>query len=608
MLMADSDLPVDQRRAERGRPEIQRGWRHRYKMGGNIKDQEEDEVAEWVEQEEVASYHTMTVPYGPKYSAAKINRLLYAKDLLLNAEWNQPDDREVYLHRHPCFFGTAEEVLEDCCGYCPAPKTDEEHEVAEEESKTYISGKLKFLMDDPGRQEIGSFNPITDDEWTTMAYVGDTARLCQAIVDGDLEHVQDWCSQEGVDVNRRDYTGRTPLHLATMASTPEIVQCLIDHGARMIARLVDGRTALHISAARGNAEMVKMLMDRSLANEEEEEEKDEARRTAKRAERAAKENGTQQLEEDDSDAKSEASEITLGSEEEDENDSIATGSFVKIEKAKEAADEGVPDDSEEDPDVYEIDVIAWDYGLSPLHLAILNGHLDIVDLLVSEYGADVLLPVKLVEPEDKRARGAIMTIVLAMSLPTDKAKDMVKLLLELGATSAQADMNHFTALHYVVSQDHQDILDVLLSNDRPVALSVLNNVSSLQYPHQGDTPLSTAIQNEYTDMVAKLLALGAKPIIEFDEWAKKYLANNQWAKQQGTDYTMTQYRSTVMQPIVSAAVKEMGKSIGDLLAHGADPCTLEKQAYNVVQNPQHGYSVAEAVLDIVQKKLKALRE
>jgi hypothetical protein len=34
-----------------------------------------------------------------------------------------------------------------------------------------------------------------------MAYVGDTARLCQAIVDGDLEHVQDWCSQEGVDVS-----------------------------------------------------------------------------------------------------------------------------------------------------------------------------------------------------------------------------------------------------------------------------------------------------------------------------------------------------------------------------------------------------------------------
>ena len=54
----------------------------------------------------------------------------------------------------------------------------------------------------------------------------------------------------------------------------------------------------------------------------------------------------------------------------------------------------MPEDSTEEPDIYEVDVIAWDYGLSPLHLAILNGHIEIIDLLVSEYGADVLLPVK----------------------------------------------------------------------------------------------------------------------------------------------------------------------------------------------------------------------
>ena len=324
---ADRDNYMDQRRAERGRPALHRNYYNR--MGGNIKDQEEDDVAEWVDHEEVASYHTMTVPYGPKYHAARINRLLYAKDLLLNAEWNKPDDREVHLHRHPCFFGTAEEVLQDCCGYCPVPKTDEEIEVAEEESKVYISGPLKFITDDPGRQEIGSFNPITDDEWTTMAYVGDTARLCQAIVDGDLEHVEDWCSQEGVDVNRRDYTGRTPLHLAVMTSTTEIVQCLINHGARLIARLVDGRTALHLAAARGSKEMVKALMDKSLANEEEEEEKVDARRAARKAEKAK--NDTE-VDAEMSDAESEASEITLDSE---ESDSMTMGSFVKLNKQKE---------------------------------------------------------------------------------------------------------------------------------------------------------------------------------------------------------------------------------------------------------------------------------
>lgn len=200
----DRDSYMAQRREERGRPALSR-WRNQFNNSGNLKDQAEDEVSDWIEQEDVSSYHSMTVPYGPKYGAARITRLLYAKDLLLNAEWNQPKDREVYLHRHPCFFsgtsGTAEDILQDCCGYCPVPKTDEEIEVAEEEGKTNVSGALVFMKDDPGRQAIGSFNPITDDEWTTMAYVGDTARLCQAIVDHDIEHVQDWLQQEGVDVS-----------------------------------------------------------------------------------------------------------------------------------------------------------------------------------------------------------------------------------------------------------------------------------------------------------------------------------------------------------------------------------------------------------------------
>ena len=633
--IADRDSYMDQRRAERGRPALHRNYRSQYRMGGNIKDQEEDEVPDWVDQEEVASYHTMTVPYGPKYHAGKINRLLYAKDLLLNAEWNQPDDREVYLHRHPCFFGSAEEVIQDCCGYCPVPKTDEEIEVAEEETKNNVSGELKFITDDPGRQQIGSFNPITDEEWTTMAYVGDTARLCQAIVDGDLEHVQDWCEQEEVDINRRDYTGRTPLHLAVMTSTPEVVKCLIDHGARMIARLVDGRTALHIAAARGNTDMVKALMDKSLENEEEEEEKQEARRAARKAEREATDgpkalNGEALDENDESD--SEASEITLESEE--DSDSMTMGSFVKVDKEKENAEvciesffqqnhwptvrnsnfffnqDAVLEDDSEDPDVYEIDVIAWDYGLSPLHMAILNGHLGIIELLVSEYGADVLLPVKLVHPGTSNARGAIMTIVLAMSLPTEKAKEVVKLLIKLGATSAQADMNHFTTLHYIVSEDNSDLLDILLTHDRPAALGVLNNVGfSTTWGNDINSPLTTAVEKGYQEMVSKLLTLGAIPTVTFDDWIKAYLSKNQWAKNQSAENNMNQYRNSVMQPIIAAAAKEMGKSVENLLAHGADANTLEKTAHAILQHPQNiSYQVAESLLDIIQKKLRALKE
>ncbi len=56
------------------------------------------------------------------------------------------------MHRHPAFFGRVEDVVNDCCGYCPVPVTQDELDIAEEESKIYVSGAVSFIKDDPGRQ------------------------------------------------------------------------------------------------------------------------------------------------------------------------------------------------------------------------------------------------------------------------------------------------------------------------------------------------------------------------------------------------------------------------------------------------------------------------
>jgi ankyrin repeat protein len=202
-----------------------------------------------------------------------------------------------------------------------------------------------------------------------------------------------------------------------------------------------------------------------------------------------------------------------------------------------------------------------------------------------------------------------MTIVLALSLPNEKAKTVVKLLLELGATSAQADFNHYTVFHYIVSQNKLDILDVLLTHDRPAALSVINNIASQAWGNEGDSPLITAIEKKYPDMVAKLLSLGAKPEIGFDEWIKAYLEKNQWARSNTPERNLEMYRTSVYQPIISAASKEMGKTVEDLVAYGADPKTLEKTTWSVVQDHHnHPYQITETLLDVIQKKIKSFRE
>jgi ankyrin repeat protein len=129
-----------------------------------------------------------------------------------------------------------------------------------------------------------------------------------------------------------------------------------------------------------------------------------------------------------------------------------------------------------------------------------------------------------------------MTVLLAMYLPTEKAKAVVKLLIELGASAAQADMNHVTTLHHVVAQGNHEILDMLLSNDRPVALSVLNHMSAGTLRNQCKSPLTTAIEKGHQDIVSKLLSVGAKPNINFDDWVKTYLAKNPWAKNQSKTF------------------------------------------------------------------------
>ncbi|KAL4935267.1 hypothetical protein BDV06DRAFT_228985 [Aspergillus oleicola] len=602
---SDREQYLAQRRKERGRPPLHTYYRPT--LHGNIKNDWQDEVAEWVEEDEISDYHTFTIPYGIKFHARKIEKLLYTKDLLLNAEWNKPKDREVNLHRHPAFFGSASDVMHDCCGYCPKPSTPEEEEVAAEESKIYISGDISFISDNPGRQEIGSFNPITDTDWTEMAYVGNTEGLCQAIVENGLEDVQHWLTQGEIDVNRRDHTGRTPLHLACMTSTPEIVQILVDKGARLIARVADGRTALHLAAARGSVEIVRILLTKSEQNEEEESRKEDARKQAIKAEK----DGASQ---EDSDAE------MIDSPSDDDDDGYAhshtTGSFVKIKKADAEEQSAVPEDNnEQDPDIYDINVQAWDNKASPLHLAILNGHVDVVEELVTSFGADALLPVKLVHTYNNSPRAAILTLVLAMRLPREAAKAMTEKLLQVGASPAQADMNHKTALHYLSHYGHPDLLEVYKQHDQPGVSRAINHLSAQgsYYSFSVESPLTHAITVKDRTKISTLLDMGAQPSIQLEEYikaAETMEAGYRWGSRNiSMDEQKKRWQSSVTQPVILAVVQDMPAVVSELLARGADPNTLTPDGYKVVNDDYSRNSTnGSSLLNHVQKKLEVLRK
>lgn len=540
---------------------------------------------------------------------------------VLNAEWNQPKERDVYLHRHPAFFGRVVDVIQDCCGSCPKPVTPEEMEIAEKESGIYVPGDVMFRIDDPGRQQIGSFNPLTDDDWTEMAYVGNTARLCQAIVDEDVEHVEDWLSQEGADPNTRDYTGRTPLHLAVTSSTPEIVKCLIDHGARLIARLADGRTALHLAAARGNAEMVRLLLEKSAANEEEENDKQDQRRKLRGADPNNQRTGQphnrklSKVEETDEETSDSEGELVDDEESDDGVHSVTTGSFVKVGKDEENVKsvELLPlDDDKSDPDFYNIDVVAWDSHCSALHHAILGGHTDVVKLLSQEFAADLLNPVKFGDGTYSGPRAAILTLVLALALPVEKAIEMARTLLSLGATCSQADVNGITVFHRYVQHGIPRLVEALWENDKMGLKTAINHVavSGNSWNQSATSPLMTAIEKGDPILVLRLLEAGANPQINFDSWLKGAKFSVEIEKSLG-DYevNLKKFKSSTEQPLIFAIRSAEPATALHLLEHGADPNTITKASQNLVINKRsRRYEKGSSAIDEVRHCLEELRK
>ncbi|KAJ3213217.1 hypothetical protein HDU67_003156 [Dinochytrium kinnereticum] len=292
-------------------------------------------------------------------------------------------------HQHPLFYGTMDDVLGDCCGACPTRP----EELEEEERKLYVSGSLQFIVDNPGRQEIGSFHPLTEDDWTDGAYVPDNAvELIQAIVKDDDEALKMICNQASVDLNSRDWMGRTPLLLATLCNAIKCVSYLLSENVQLALTLPDGRNPLHICAEHGFTEIGRLLLKKSTENK---------------------------LLIDDNANKKKPVDI--------EPSVIASlDSFIHI-RANETdewdPERSVPEieNSEDDSlDYIDLSTTEWDFNMTPLHFAILYGNDDFCRILLTA-GADAKKRLQINSQNSYQSPSQITALRLA-SLCVDRKK------------------------------------------------------------------------------------------------------------------------------------------------------------------------------------------
>ncbi|KAI0750408.1 hypothetical protein C8Q74DRAFT_1373995 [Fomes fomentarius] len=505
---ASKDRYLVDRRKLRARPEAQFDNPHRRKkQKGDLKANLDIGGLE-MNDYDVVSLH---IPYGPGWDARRIDKLVYQTDLGMNSPFN-PKNKGRRLHRHPAFFGTLQECLDDCCEYCPEPKDDEEKKLQGEEDESYIRGRVQFMQDDPGRQSIsGSFHPIDEGEWTEQAYIGPTEKLFNAIVLGDRATVHKIISEEGFDIDRRDHVGRTPLQVAILSKEIEIVSDLIDAGARMTSRLVDGRTALHLAAQLNLPTVIRKLLERSAVNAEKANEEEAARS-------AEEENDEEKMDVDDEgDGEGEEDEDEGQAEEKDEERdsseddwSSDTDDAIPKPGEKNLDVSQIPEDEVDVPDVFEVNATDWDYSLTPLQYAVIFGSLDALDELLAG-GADATLVTTKGNSWSSTPFHALT--LTALTRDSNVATDVVKRLISGGASSSQADDNLFTIFHRLVCVGKPEIIEAVLRHD-PNAKAVLDS------PHvssnlQMTFPVVTAIFNHNLRALAILLAYGAK--INFTE-------------------------------------------------------------------------------------------
>eukprot|EP00927_Polykrikos_kofoidii_P043731 TRINITY_DN37814_c0_g1_i1.p1 TRINITY_DN37814_c0_g1~~TRINITY_DN37814_c0_g1_i1.p1 ORF type:complete len:1871 (-),score=397.34 TRINITY_DN37814_c0_g1_i1:75-5687(-) len=541
---------------------------------------------------DASDYQTVFLPWGPKWDAEKVRNLVYTKDMLLNA--NPHDAFGNSSPRHLCFFGTATEVLGNCSSQDTKSGRTEQSNVDEhnDEEKTtqhasgehFISGPVRWLAVDPGRQSVGSFHPITEGEWAEGVHLSKCAgRLLEIAQDSSLS-VEAAASAlasispvvDSATVNRRDAAGRTPLMLAVLSGNGAAAAAFIDRGALLNSRLGDGRTALHLAAQYGKRVVMEVLLKRGKVLNKT---LDEHLKTIEEEERAI---ARAQVKED--------SMLTELREEEGSGEYFRKLYHLKKQRASEARQRSIAREERGYLDKLEVDGVDYDQKMTPLMYAVFFGHIEEACTLLDAQ-ADVTKMLTFERDGSPTAKHAMLTLACH-----NGHVGVVQMLLERRAPAHSVDTKGRTPLHHAAQWGEEACVQALLAPQR-AERGETGAAESLPTQHlsdpdatdrEGQTALMLAVSEGHDKIVESLLACTGR------DGALK-------AKTSPANVSLVAIAVKAHRPVVLAT----------LLRHSGDPNTRIDQTERGLFGKawkSHGVATAPTLLDFVENKLELLKQ
>ncbi|KAJ5078547.1 ankyrin repeat ph and sec7 domain containing protein secg-related [Anaeramoeba ignava] len=371
-------------------------------------------------QENESDYSVVFLPWGKEWNAEAIQKVMYRKDMVLNSSWYDPDRK---FHTHPCFFGTAEEIIGDCCGAENCSNINLDEELGP--SHMYVNGDISWMTVDPGQQSIGSFHPITDEDWCKDAYIPENFDLLfQSISEKNHEKLHQLLTADSSNINKKDYVGRAPIHLAVLYNSIECVKVLIDFGAKLSFKMIDGRSPIHLAAQYGYSDILEIILDKlnEIKNQNNE---------------------------------------NINIEDEKEKEDYQQFSLKKlIEMRIKKTDSqlfGFDPSLEVVDEKFDVNQEDWDLRMTPLHYAIFFGNIKCIDLLIDKGGADIdkMLNYK----QDQRIVSQYFPLSFAL---LGKQYEVAQHLLERNVDLLQKDLQGQNILHKICARVDLKFLKIVM--------------------------------------------------------------------------------------------------------------------------------------------------